>query len=456
MAAGTGFQELGVAGWLREQLQGLGVARPTAVQHHCIPAILQGRDCLGVAKTGQGKTFAFALPILQKLSENPYGIYCLVLTPTRELALQIGDSFTALGRPMGLRVVVVTGGRDTVRQSQDLDRRPHVVVATPGRLADHIENNSTFSLSKLKFLVLDEADRLLEGNFDDQLSTIIPSLPARRQTLLFTATCSPAVTTVLSTCTNSPLTWESPDLSAEHTVATLEQRFVLTPGEARDAYLVQLLLATREADPKTSAIVFCRTCRTTELVGQLMAKVGVPASVLHSMRPQKERTATLALFKSGQTRVLVATDVASRGLDIPEVNMVVNHSVPRDPVDYVHRVGRTARAGREGRAVSLVTPQDVGLVRAIEELTGARMEELELDDARVAEILVQVNTSRREADLKLEEQDWGQARKTNKRKKLILEGKDPDAEEKRKKKLKKKQMKVFRKPKIPKSEKALS
>jgi len=456
MAAGTGFQELGVAGWLREQLQGLGVARPTAVQHHCIPAILQGRDCLGVAKTGQGKTFAFALPILQKLSENPYGIYCLVLTPTRELALQIGDSFTALGRPMGLRVVVVTGGRDTVRQSQDLDRRPHVVVATPGRLADHIENNSTFSLSKLKFLVLDEADRLLEGNFDDQLSTIIPSLPARRQTLLFTATCSPAVTTVLSTCTNSPLTWESPDLSAEHTVATLEQRFVLTPGEARDAYLVQLLLATREADPKTSAIVFCRTCRTTELVGQLMAKVGVPASVLHSMRPQKERTATLALFKSGQTRVLVATDVASRGLDIPEVNMVVNHSVPRDPVDYVHRVGRTARAGREGRAVSLVTPQDVGLVRAIEELTGARMEELELDDARVAEILVQVNTSRREADLKLEEQDWGQARKTNKRKKLILEGKDPDAEEKRKKKLKKKQMKVFRKPKVPKSEKALS
>jgi len=455
MAAGPGFQELGVAAWLREQLQGLGVARPTAVQQYCIPAILGGRDCLGVAKTGQGKTFAFAVPILQTLSENPYGIFCLVLTPTRELALQIGDSFTALGRPMGLRVVVVTGGRDTIRQSQDLDRRPHVVVATPGRLADHIENNSTFSLSKLKFLVLDEADRLLEGGFDCQLSTIIPSLPTKRQTLLFTATCSPAVTTVLSTCANSPLTWESPDLSAEHTVATLEQRFVLTPGEARDAYLVQLLLSAREAEPKTSAIVFCRTCRTTELVGHLMAKVGVPASVLHSMRPQKERTATLALFKSGQTRVLVATDVASRGLDIPEVNMVVNHSVPRDPVDYVHRVGRTARAGRQGRAVSLVTPQDVGLVKAIEELTGARMEELELDDARVAEILVQVNTSRREADLKLEEQDWGQARKTNKRKKLILEGRDPDAEEKRKKKLKKKQMKVFLKPKVKKSDKAL-
>ena len=161
--AGPGFAELGVVPWLRNQLSSLGVSKPTSVQENCIPAILEGRDCLGVAKTGQGKTFAFVIPILQTLSENPYGVYCLVLTPTRELALQIGDSFNVLGKPMGLRVVVVTGGRDTIRQSQDLDRRPHIIVATPGRLADHIENNSTFSLSKLKYLVLDEADRLLEG-----------------------------------------------------------------------------------------------------------------------------------------------------------------------------------------------------------------------------------------------------------------------------------------------------
>ena len=159
----SSFEELRVVPWLRNQLSSLGVTKPTPVQENCIPAILAGRDCLGVAKTGQGKTFAFVVPILQTLSENPYGVYCLVLTPTRELALQIGDSFTVLGKPMGLRVVVVTGGRDTIRQSQDLDRRPHIIVATPGRLADHIENNSTFSLSKLKYLVLDEADRLLEG-----------------------------------------------------------------------------------------------------------------------------------------------------------------------------------------------------------------------------------------------------------------------------------------------------
>ena len=159
------FPQLGVCSWLISQLSCLGITNPSPVQAACIPPILSGRDCVGVAKTGEGKTLAFALPILQTLSVDPYGIFALVLTPTRELANQIGDTFRSVGKPMGLREVVVTGGRDTVRQSQDLDRRPHVVIATPGRLADHIENNSTFSLSKVKYLVLDEADRLLEGEW---------------------------------------------------------------------------------------------------------------------------------------------------------------------------------------------------------------------------------------------------------------------------------------------------
>ena len=148
-----------------DQLSGLGVKKPTPVQQNCIPPILEGRDVVGVAKTGQGKTLAFAIPILQKLSDDPYGIFALVLTPTRELALQIGETFLSVGKPLGLRLEVVVGGRDTVKQSKDLQRRPHVVIATPGRLADHIETNPTFSLGKVQFLVLDEADRLLEGNF---------------------------------------------------------------------------------------------------------------------------------------------------------------------------------------------------------------------------------------------------------------------------------------------------
>eukprot|EP00092_Neocalanus_flemingeri_P036275 GFUD01039497.1.p1 GENE.GFUD01039497.1~~GFUD01039497.1.p1 ORF type:complete len:517 (+),score=164.23 GFUD01039497.1:39-1589(+) len=442
------FSSLGVCSWLLSQLSCLGISSPTPVQSACIPSILSGRDCVGVAKTGEGKTLAFALPILQTLSVDPYGVYALVLTPTRELANQIGDTFRSVGKPMGLRDVVVTGGRDTIRQSQDLDRRPHVVIATPGRLADHIENNSTFSLSKVKYLVLDEADRLLEGGFDGQLATILSALPSSRQTLLFTATTSPSVTSVVNSCKNNPLTWISPTLSTSSTVATLDQRYLLTPPEAQDAYLVQLLLDKKAKNPRHASIVFCRTCRTAELVGILLAKVGVPTSTLHSMRPQKERVASLARFKSGHTKVLVATDVASRGLDIPEVNLVVNHNIPRNPVDYVHRVGRTARAGRGGLAVSLVTPTDVGLVQSIETHTGVKWEELEGDDSKVAEILVQVNTVRREGEIELGERDWGEQREINKRKRKIQEGIDPDLEEKSQKKLKKKMLKKAKKERL--------
>jgi len=442
------FPSLGVCSWLLDQLSCLGISSPTPVQAACVPPILAGRDCVGVAKTGEGKTLAFALPILQTLSVDPYGIYALVLTPTRELAGQIGDTFSSVGKAMGLREVVVTGGRDTIRQSQDLDRRPHVVIATPGRLADHIENNSTFSLSKVKYLVLDEADRLLEGGFDGQLATILSSLPANRQTLLFTATSSPSVTNVINSCKNNPFIWTSPTLSTSSTVATLDQRYLLTPPEAQDAYLVQLLLDKKAKNPRHSSIVFCRTCRTTELVGILLTKVGIPTSTLHSMRQQKERVASLAMFKSGHTKVLVATDVASRGLDIPEVNLVVNHNIPRDPVDYVHRVGRTARAGRGGQAVSLVTPNDVALVLAIETHTGVKWDELEGDDKKVAEILVQVNTVRREGEIELGERDWGEQREINKRKRKIQEGVDPDLEEKLKKKSRRKMLKKAKKERL--------
>lgn len=439
------FPSLGICTWLQDQLSGLGISSPTPVQAACVPPILAGRDCVGVAKTGEGKTLAFALPILQTLSVDPYGIYALVLTPTRELANQIGDTFRSVGKPMGLRDVVVTGGRDTIRQSQDLDRRPHVVIATPGRLADHIENNSTFSLAKVKYLVLDEADRLLEGGFDGQLATILASIPSSRQTLLFTATTSPSVTNVINSCKNNPFTWSSPSLSSSSTVSTLDQRYLLTPPEAQDAYLVQLLLDKKAENARHSSIVFCRTCRTAELIGILLAKVGIPTSTLHSMRQQKERVASLAMFKSGHTKVLVATDVASRGLDIPEVNLVVNHNIPREPVDYVHRVGRTARAGRRGLAVSMVTPNDVALVQAIEAHTAVKWSELEADDTKVADIMVQVNTVKREGEIELGEKDWGEKREINKRKRKIQEGIDPDLEEKRKQAARKKHQKKAKK-----------
>merc|ERR1719318_13770 len=254
------FPSLGICSWLQEQLSGLGISSPTPVQAACVPPILAGRDCVGVAKTGEGKTLAFALPILQTLSVDPYGIFALVLTPTRELANQIGDTFRSVGKPMGLRDVVVTGGRDTIKQSQDLDRRPHVVIATPGRLADHIENNSTFSLAKVRFLVLDEADRLLEGGFDEQLATILSTIPSSRQTLLFTATSSSSVTNVINSCKNNPFTWSSPTLSSYNLHDIEATSFI--------PYLVQKI-----GDPKDQIRASCKS------ILKLMCKL-YPASKL--------------------------------------------------------------------------------------------------------------------------------------------------------------------------------
>ena len=282
------------------------------------------------------------------------------------------------------------------------------------------------------------------------MATIISAVPTSRQTLLFTATNSPSITSVISSCNNNPFIWTSPDLQESSTVDKLDQKYLLTPPEARDSYLVQLLLSRQEQSSRASSIVFCRTCRQAELIGALLAKVGLKSASLHSVKPQRERMSSLSSFKSGHSRILVATDVASRGLDIPEVDLVVNHNVPRDPVDYVHRVGRTARAGRGGGAVSLVTPQDVGLVHAIEAHTGVAWTELELEDERVGEIMVQVNTLYREAELKLEQDDWGKSREVNVRKRKIQQGIDPDNELKQKQKARRKLIKKQKKERLKK------
>ena len=387
-------------------MQNLGLKKPTPIQENCIPAILKGDNCVGCAKTGSGKTLSFALPILQTLSDDPYGIYALVLTPTRELAFQIADQFRVVGKPISLRDVVVVGGRDIVLQGQELSKRPHIVIATPGRLADHLESCDTFTLKKIKYLVLDEADRLLEGGFDEQLETIFAKLPKKKQTLLFTATLTQSVED-LKTKMNfekDPFVWKNEDEEAESikTVEQLKQSYVLTPFEARDAYLVHVIKKFTEKNLNGQIIVFAKTCKSAQLLSMTLNKLGFPTESLHSMRSQKERMAALATFRSSQVKILVATDVASRGLDIPEVQLVINHNVPSVTKDYVHRVGRTARAGKKGQAVTLITPTDVNLVKAIEEMIGLQMSEYEhVKDEDVADIHVQVSVTKREQDIKL-------------------------------------------------------
>ncbi|KAG5850874.1 hypothetical protein ANANG_G00087020 [Anguilla anguilla] len=403
--------------WLIQQCKQMGITNPTPVQESCMPAILEGRDCMGCAKTGSGKTAAFVLPVLQKLSEDPYGIFCLVLTPTRELAYQIAEQFRVLGKPLGLRDCIVVGGMDMVTQALELSKKPHVVVATPGRLADHIRSSNTFSMKKIKFLILDEADRLLEQgctDFTKDLEVILSAVPAKRQTLLFSATLTDTLQELKSIALNKPFFWESK--SEVRTVDELDQRYILTPEKVKDAYLVHLIQKFQDEHEDWSIMIFTNTCKNCQILTMML----------------QTTFSNLAKFKSSVFKILIATDVAARGLDIPTVQVVINHNTPGLPKIYIHRVGRTARAGRHGVSITLVTQYDIHLVHSIEEQIQAKLKEYPAEESEVLKILTQVNVTRRECEIKLESTDFDERKEINKRKQMILEGKDPDLEQKRK------------------------
>ena len=356
------FPSLGVNAWLTRQCQEMGITKPTEIQQNCIPQILAGKDCVGCAKTGSGKTAAFAVPIIQRLSEDPYGIFGLVLTPTRELAFQIGEQFRALGSSMNLKYSVVVGGMDMVAQGRELSEKPHIVIATPGRLAGHLYGGgSEISLKKIRFLVLDEADRLLEKSFEKDLEVIFENIAEKRQTLIFSATLTDTINQLQGDNTNLYTYRVESDTA---TVSQLDQRYLLIPSLVKDAYLIHLL---RNFIDTKSVIIFTHTCRSCQVLAYLLKKLEMKCVALHSLMPQRRRLASLAQFKTGVAKVLIATDVASRGLDIPQVQLVLNYNVPASPTDYIHRVGRTARAGRGGMSVTLMTQYDVDRLKAIEE-----------------------------------------------------------------------------------------
>ncbi|XP_053558880.1 probable ATP-dependent RNA helicase DDX49 isoform X1 [Bombina bombina] len=441
------FDELGLSSWLIDQCRQLGICKPSPVQENCIPAILEGRDCMGCAKTGSGKTAAFVLPILQKLSEDPYGIFCLVITPTRELAYQIAEQFRVLGKPLGLKDCIIVGGMDMIAQALELSRKPHIVIATPGRLADHIRSSNTFSIKKIRFLVLDEADRLLEQgctDFTKDLQVILEAVPAKRQTLLFSATLTDTLQELKSIAMNKPFFWES--ISEVRTVDELDQRYILVPEKVKDAYLVHLIQKFHDEHEDWSIMIFTNTCKNCQILNMMLRNFNFPSVALHSMMKQKQRFAALAKFKSSVFKILIATDVAARGLDIPTVQVVINHNTPGLPKIYIHRVGRTARAGRSGMSITLVTQYDIHLVHAVEEQINLKLQEYAVKESEVLKILTQVNVTLRECEIKLECTDFDEKKEINKRKQLILEGKDPDLEAKRKAELEKikKQKKKFK------------
>lgn len=292
---------------------------------------------------------------------------------------QIGEQFAAIGKPINLKKCVVVGGMDMIVQAQELAKRPHIVVATPGRLADHLESCDTFSLQKIKFLVLDEADQLLGGRFDEQISTIFRALPKKKQSLLFSATITDTLDKVKKVATNRVFEFDAKDDTGTATVKELDQRYVLCPTEARDAYLVEVIRTFRSTNENGSIMIFTDTCKLCQLLSMTLNEVGFPNVALHAMIKQRERLAALNKFKSNHSKILIATDVAARGLDIPLVELVINLTVPNEPKEYIHRVGRTARAGRGGMAISLITPHDIKLLHAIEETVGTKLTEYKID-----------------------------------------------------------------------------
>eukprot|EP00053_Salpingoeca_punica_P014370 m.130625 g.130625 ORF g.130625 m.130625 type:complete len:449 (-) comp16438_c0_seq8:1359-2705(-) len=371
--------------------------KPTAIQQMAIPPALEGRDVIGLAETGSGKTVAFGLPILNSLLNtkgNP-SFFALILVPARELAFQIRETLDALGKGIGLKVCVVTGGIDMASQAIALSKKPHIVVATPGRIVDHLENTKGFSLRSLKFLVMDEADRILNMDFEKEVDQILKVIPKERQTLLFSATMTSKVAKLQRASLRQPVKVEVG--SKYQTVEKLLQRYIFVPQKYKDCYLVHILNEMQG----NSFMVFCDTCSNTQRVTLMLRDLGFDAVCLHGQMSQPKRLGALANFQAKKSTILVATDVASRGLDIPHVDCVVNFDIPMHSKDYIHRVGRTARAGRSGVSITFVTQYTVELFQRIETLIGKKMDLHPCEEAEVLQLLPRVSEAQRNATMEL-------------------------------------------------------
>ncbi|ORM40277.1 putative ATP-dependent RNA helicase DDX47 [Babesia sp. Xinjiang] len=375
------FESLGVCKELCKACHSIGWKEPTPIQVAAIPHALSGRDIIGLAVTGSGKTGAFTIPVLHDLLCDVQRLYCVVLAPSRELCEQIAEQFSALGEAIALQVCVIIGGMDMVYQASALAKKPHVIVASPGRLADHVENTKGFSLATVKKLVIDEADRLLSQDFDDELDKIIhvsiqpgptkdvQAIPSERQTFLFSATMTKKLSKLQKMALKNPVAVHVDDkyATAEH----LDQRFLLVPQKHKWTYLAALLWHYSNR----TVMVFCKTCDGAQRCAAYLKGLKFASVCLHGKMSQVDRSRALQIFKTGSATVLVATEVGGRGLDLPMVELVVNFDIPESSKDYIHRVGRTARAGRSGLALTFVTQYDVELFQRIEMALNKKLDE---------------------------------------------------------------------------------
>jgi ATP-dependent RNA helicase DeaD len=364
------FEDLGLRTELLEGLIALGYEEPTPIQAEAIPPMLEGRDLLGQAATGTGKTAAFALPLLNRLPQDRgRAPSALVLTPTRELAVQVSEATHKYGRKLGARVLPVYGGQPIGRQLRELERGVDLVVATPGRALDHI-NRGSLDLSKLQTVVLDEADEMLDMGFADELDAILGAVPAERQTVLFSATMAPRVERIARRHLREPVRIEiRSEPVATGDVPRIRQTAYVVPRASKAAALGRVL----DLESPASAIVFCRTREEVDTLAETLNGRGYRAEALHGGLSQEQRDRVMNRLRSGTADLLVATDVAARGLDVDQLTHVVNYNVPSAPDAYVHRIGRVGRAGRQGVAITLAEPREHRMLKTIERVAGVRI-----------------------------------------------------------------------------------
>ncbi|MFA8433796.1 MAG: DEAD/DEAH box helicase [Marinifilaceae bacterium] len=359
------FTSLGLSEPLLLAVKAKGYETPSPIQARAIPAVLTGKDVLATAQTGTGKTAGFTLPLLQQLEDAPLlkrrPVRALILTPTRELAAQVGESVTDYGKHLPLRSTVVFGGVKINPQIEKLRQGVDILVATPGRLLD-LHGQGAVNLSKVEILVLDEADRMLDMGFIHDIKRVLAILPKKRQNLLFSATFSPEIRHLTNSLLRNPI---HIDIARRNTAAeTVNQKAYKVDRRNKAPLLIHLI----KNENWQQVLVFTRTKHRANDLAKKLTRKGINAAAIHGNKSQNARTATLAGFKKGEIRVLVATDIAARGLDIEQLPQVVNFELPNVPEDYVHRIGRTGRAGASGHAVSLVSDEEVKLIKAIEKL----------------------------------------------------------------------------------------
>ena len=359
------FENLKLIEPILRALQEEGYSTPTPIQEKSIPILLQGKDLLGCAQTGTGKTAAFSIPILQKLykTDNRQGIKALILTPTRELAIQIGESFEAYGKYTGLRHAVIFGGVGQKPQTDELKRGIQILIATPGRLQDLV-NQGFINLKTLDFFVLDEADRMLDMGFIHDIRRILKLLPPRRQTLFFSATMPPEIEKLAKSMLTAPEKVEVTPVSS--TVDTISQSIYFVEKKEKKDLLLYLL-----KDPAIeSVLIFTRTKYGADKLARILNKAGIGAEAIHGNKSQNARQRALTGFKSHTLRVLIATDIAARGIDVDQLSHVINYELPNIPETYVHRIGRTGRAGHNGVAISFCESEELPYLKDIQKLIG--------------------------------------------------------------------------------------